>query len=193
MTDLIDDYQVYLRRKRRAAYTIDQYIGLLRRADRQLPEGVALAGLEELVDWIYVDGRSETTYAHYTTIIQGFGKWLVADGRTDFHWSDELPEAHADSAEIRPATEEEFAGIQDLDGRPMSRTQVIERGRYYLHRMGLDLSMHQLRKRFATKAYKDSGHDIRMVQKLLGHRWVSTTQKYLGVDSEDAIKVVTGL
>ena len=43
------------------------------------------------------------------------------------------------------------------------------------------LATHSLRKSFAQRLYEESG-DIYLVQELLGHRNVSTTQNYLGVN-----------
>ncbi len=40
---------------------------------------------------------------------------------------------------------------------------------------------HSLRRRFATKVYAES-HDLRAVQKLLGHASLATTQLYVGTD-----------
>ena len=45
------------------------------------------------------------------------------------------------------------------------------------------LTTHSLRKSFAQRLYEESG-DIYLVQELLGHRSVSTTQKSLGVNSD---------
>ena len=47
------------------------------------------------------------------------------------------------------------------------------------------LATHSLRKSFAQRLYDECG-DIFMVQELLGHRNVATTQKYLGVNYASA-------
>ena len=47
------------------------------------------------------------------------------------------------------------------------------------------LATHSLRKSFAQRVYEQS-NDIYMVQELLGHKNISTTQRYLGVNYADA-------
>ena len=50
---------------------------------------------------------------------------------------------------------------------------------------GDQLATHSLRKSFAQRLYEESS-DIYLVQELLGHKSVATTQKYLGVNYKSA-------
>ena len=54
------------------------------------------------------------------------------------------------------------------------------------------LATHSLRKSFAQRLYEQSS-DIFMVQEFLGHRNVSTTQKYLGVNYASGRKAVEAM
>ena len=54
------------------------------------------------------------------------------------------------------------------------------------------LATHSLRKSFAQRLYDKSG-DIYLVQALLGHKNISTTQKYLGVNYADARAAVESI
>ena len=54
------------------------------------------------------------------------------------------------------------------------------------------LATHSLRKSFAQRVYNKSG-DLYLVQELLGHRNISTTQKYLGVNYADARAAVESI
>ena len=51
---------------------------------------------------------------------------------------------------------------------------------------------HSLRKSFAQRVYEHSG-DIYLVQELLGHANVSTTQKYIGVNYASAREAVEAI
>ena len=54
------------------------------------------------------------------------------------------------------------------------------------------LATHSLRKSFAQRVYEQSG-DIYLVQELLGHRNVATTQKYIGVNYATARETVEAM
>lgn len=47
------------------------------------------------------------------------------------------------------------------------------------------VTCHKLRHRFATRAYRGSGHNLRAVQELLGHSSIATTQIYTGVSNDE--------
>ena len=51
------------------------------------------------------------------------------------------------------------------------------------------VSSHDLRATFATELYNKT-HNIRLVQTLLGHASVTTTQAYLGIDMHEGVKAV---
>ena len=59
-------------------------------------------------------------------------------------------------------------------------------------RLNGNLATHSLRKSFAQRVYNSSGN-IYLVQELLGHRNISTTQKYLGVNYADARAAVEAI
>ena len=51
--------------------------------------------------------------------------------------------------------------------------------------LGYDgISTHSFRKWYATEIYKANGYDIVLVQRLLQHSCASTTQRYIGSESQ---------
>lgn len=74
--------------------------------------------------------------------------------------------------------------------RPVTPTTV---GRKVKAALSGDFSTHQLRHRFASAVYQASGHDLRLVQELLGHASVGTTQIYTAVSSDDMRSAVAGV
>lgn len=54
-------------------------------------------------------------------------------------------------------------------------------------------SVHSLRHTHATRLYKASGYNLRLVQKQLGHSSVATTQVYADVIDEDAVQALANL
>lgn len=100
---------------------------------------------------------------------------------------------------VHPLIEQRYAGrtghlALDHDGRPLSADQVSGWGNKYLRRrFGMEKSMHSFRKRFATMAHEAADHDLIIVQDLLGHRFVSTTQKYVRVNQKRKAAAVAAL
>ena len=64
--------------------------------------------------------------------------------------------------------------------------QVSHHIRDHLHTCDIPASAHQLRHWFATECYSTSGHDLRMVQDLLGHTSPTTTAIYTRWSRGDA-------
>jgi integrase len=62
----------------------------------------------------------------------------------------------------------------------------------HLHCCGIAATLHQLRHRFGTQAYR-VGRDLRAVQELLGHAHPATTAGYAAYESASAIEAVNGM
>lgn len=82
-------------------------------------------------------------------------------------------------AELRPREDRLFVS---RTGRPLSRQVVWSRIRHWAERAGIREAVypHRLRHSFATHLL-DNGADLRVVQMLLGHADLSTTQVYTHV------------
>lgn len=86
------------------------------------------------------------------------------------------------------------------DNEPLVKTSVrnIQKVlKYTTETLGLEnVSTHSFRKYFATSIYLNNNYDIRLVQELLQHSDISTTQRYVGVSSqriENAIATHTNI
>ena len=84
-----------------------------------------------------------------------------------------------------------FPSRQGKRPQPMSRRTAhnVLKAAYEAAGLNGHLATHSLRKSFAQRLYEQSG-DIFMVQELLGHANVATTQKYLGVNYASARQAV---
>lgn len=98
---------------------------------------------------------------------------------------------HRDRYNTTPTPRPLFPSRQGNAPKPMSRRTAHNVLKAAFEAAGLNghLATHSLRKSFAQRVYERCG-DIFMVQELLGHRNVATTQKYLGMNYASARQAV---
>jgi integrase/recombinase XerC len=82
--------------------------------------------------------------------------------------------------------------VLTLTGRPLSPKQLSDLCNDYLHRIGLPVTLHQLRHRFATQLLA-AGANLRQVQELLGHTSLESTAIYTHVQVADAAPFVDAI
>jgi integrase/recombinase XerC len=111
--EMITAFVRHLRDLDRAESTIDTYVGMLARLDRDLPEGLAYACADELRAQIYVEGRKPATVALYRAAAVAFFTWATDenDPWLDYDPSRQLPRARVRQRTPRPCTHEELADI----------------------------------------------------------------------------------
>jgi integrase/recombinase XerC len=257
----------------RADATIDGYLELLTRMDRELPQGLTRACEDELKEWINTDRHGRAMRNWCRTIVCGFFAWACDpdEPRLDFNPARRLPRlSMPDQATELVPTEQvravltaarrpyldwfllaSYAGLRcieiaqlnrdrvtadelwilgkggksrivpthpliwqalqlppvfepvnDLRGRPvnlvaggLTRQQISHQGNRQLQKVlgQPELSMHKLRRWFGTAAYEASGEDMRVVQELLGHASVATTQRYVATRTTRKRTAVAGL
>jgi len=78
------------------------------------------------------------------------------------------------------------------DGRPQTPARVSQLANRHLHEAGISATLHQLRHRFGTQAYRAS-KDLRAVQELMGHADPATTAGYAAYDLDAAIEAVNAI
>jgi site-specific recombinase XerD len=90
-----------------------------------------------------------------------------------------------DYFKVRPKTRSNrvfLAQKAPYRGKPISVRGIQKRIEYYGRKAKLEVSCHRLRHTMATQML-NAGSDIVSIQELLGHNWVSTTQRYSNVSN----------
>ena len=70
----------------------------------------------------------------------------------------------------------------DYKGRPISVRGIQKRMEYYAKKTGLKISCHHLRHTMATQLL-NADTEVASIQDLLGHNWISTTERYCKVSN----------
>ena len=79
-----------------------------------------------------------------------------------------------------------------VTGDPLPPNMVSKLCNQHLHDCGIPATLHQLRHRFGTQTYA-AGHDLRVVQELLGHASPMTTAGYAAWDRAEAAAAVEAI
>lgn len=107
-----------------------------------------------------------------------------------------------DKERVVPCDDLVWREVEGLPGGPVARRKdggratgktVTTRGARYLDRTGFGhITMHQFRHWYASQMYEQTG-DILLVQQLLGHSNVATTQRYVQLGDGQRMRAVNSL
>jgi integrase/recombinase XerC len=111
--DLLSDYRRALAAHGHAKGTIDTYLVILRRLDRELPYGLAGAHTDELAEYALTAQRSPATRALYRAALRSFFGWATdpRDPRLDYDPSRHLPAQRVPRGTARPVSDRQLAAI----------------------------------------------------------------------------------
>jgi site-specific recombinase XerD len=99
--------------------------------------------------------------------------------------SDDARDALVDYLNVRPACKAKKIFLVEKGpcrGDPISVRGIQKRMEYYAGKAGLKITCHQLRHTMATQML-NADADISTIQDLLGHNWVTTTERYCKVSN----------
>jgi integrase len=114
-------------------------------------------------------------------------------GRVVF-MSPALKEALIEYLDQRRSISSKYVIVTERSERFSAHAVVVFFARLYRKLGFVGLSSHSGRRSFATRAARkisQAGGSLRDVQALLGHRWISTTEKYLDQEMDAQRKVTT--
>ena len=144
---------------------------------------------------VYQNGTAVTDLLYDKSIVKGGEVSRAVPVNTDgMRAIDKLVEWHRNRYENTEPDRPLFPSRQKSGRVPMHRQTAHDILKTAFTGAGLNgkLATHSLRKSFAQRVYEQSG-DIFLVQELLGHKNVSTTQRYLGVNYASAREAVEGM
>ncbi len=163
-------------------------------------------------DWMVIDlltssglRVSEAANVRCGDIKTGYGQCelFVRDGKGSKSRTVQIPDSlkkHFRSFLKSKADRSESTGKDDhvFTGQrgPWTSQAIQQVVKKYLRALGLyepGKSAHSLRHSYAIHYYKQSGHDLRGLQKQLGHSSIQTTQIYADITKEDIQDNVKGL
>lgn len=132
--------------------------------------------------------RSEIAVCSTTDLLESIGGWqLVIHGKGNKIRVVPITDSIADmiaagAAGHTPGDLSTGYLFPGDDGGHLSPAYV---GKLCSHAIDGEWTLHKLRHRFATRAYRNSGGNLRAVQILLGHTSMATTQRYLAIDDDE--------
>ena len=100
--------------------------------------------------------------------------------------SDDALDALVDYLKVRPASRAKKVFLVEKGtyrGRPLSVRGIQKRMEYYAKKAGLRVSCHHLRHTWADQML-NADAELETVQDLLGHSWITTTQRYCRLSNQ---------
>ena len=144
---------------------------------------------------VYQNGSAVTDLLFEKSIVKGGEvSRAVPVNRDGRHAIDQLIDWHRKHYQNTDESRPLFPSRHKSGTVPMHRqtAHAILKEAFIAAGLNGKLATHSLRKSFAQRLYDKSG-DIYLVQELLGHRNISTTQNYLGVNYADARAAVEAI
>lgn len=183
-----------------------------RKIENKIPETLSVDEIEAIIDSLHFDDEIELLYRAIIELLYGSGLRVseVCNLRvSDFNFnkgSVSIKCAKGGKDRIVPCgssslntlqeywmtyrdpfpKDEDFAFINAKTGFPLTRNQIFCKIRRIIEKCGIQkkVSPHTFRHSFATHLIRN-GADIRVVQEMLGHASINSTQIYINLDLGD--------
>jgi len=176
-----------MRRKIPVTLSAEEINKIIAQPNKRVPTGLRN---KAILSFIWDSGArvSDITNLKPGNINIGKREVIIKDGKggidRNLSFSEYTAELLKKYKEARPKGDYFFC---TLKGNKLDRVDLYNMVRRYAKRAGIDkkIGLHTLRHSFALKFYKDSGHDLIRLQKILGHKSLTTTQIYCYIDNSD--------